>query len=544
MAKFGLWYRQRVRTFRQQPHDVQASSGAAVAVVVLLVVAVFGLTLVSPESARRVKRVDTAHTTVTNPDVEGPGPSTTQTLSNAPLAAGGVGNTTDRGTVGAGAPGGPGGGAIDRNLDLKCAPKCETGVTTEKVKVAFPWFDITETCNLSGTCAEIESGEKAIQKFVDVYNKNGGIAGRKIDPLIVKFNPLNETEMTELCRRWAEDDKVFAVVDSEAWHSRHQLCITEQRKMPLVSSFTAVEEWATKRGNPYLWWTGPSTDDIIENWVLWAKQKRLVGGSGDVIGVVVSDRAEDVIAAKLMKAALARVGITDALFETVPYDNAAAQAALPLAVNRMKAYKGSGVNRLFVALPFTTFAFWLNQAEQQRFLPRYLLSDLAQGLVTAEALLGTQFPNSLNKAIGPTYTHLAEGVAPKTTYDAAEKECDLMWRTGDPKAVAISHAGVAMRWCTNIGVFVEAARRATVNNGGRLTRLNFAAAMATIKKMPTGMTPTLSWAPNDYAGAEATKIVEVRTKEPDNGPCLDGTDDTDGVCHVQVEPFAPLRRFG
>ncbi|HUR78548.1 MAG TPA: hypothetical protein VMZ22_11410 [Acidimicrobiales bacterium] len=536
----GLWYRQRARAVRGQPLHVQAL-GAAVAI--LLVVALVGISVVDSDPSARAGRVDTNDALVAQ-DATEPAAASSTTVTTAVGASTAVTRTAQSGRalIQPGAAGGPGGAAITRSLDLNCAPKCETGVTSEKVKVAFPWFDITETCTLSGTCAEIESGDKAVRKFVNLVNKNGGLAGRQIDPLIVKFNPLNETEMTELCRRWAEDDKVFAVVDSEAWHSRHQLCITEQRKMPLVSSFTTVEEWAEKRANPYLWWTGPSTDDIIENWVSWAKQKGVIGGKNQVIGVAFSDRAEDIIAAKLMKTALAKVGVTDAIFETIPYDNAAAQAALPLAINRMKGYNG-GVNRLFAALPFTTFAFWLNQAEQQQFFPRYLLSDLAQGLVTAEALLGTQFPTSLHKAIGPTYTHLGEGVAPKTTYDPAEKECDTMWRSGDPDAAPIFHAGVAMRWCSNIGVFVEAARRATVNSGGTLTRLNFAAAMATINKLSTGMTPTLSWAPGDYAGGEVAKVVEVRTKEPDNTKCLDGSSDTDGVCHVEIESFAPLRRL-
>jgi ABC-type branched-subunit amino acid transport system substrate-binding protein len=542
MPNTGLWFRQRARALREQPRRVQVLTvGGAAAL--LLVVVIIGVSLVSSDSSPAA-RVNSNRGGLGTDGVDDGGSSTTLALAAGGTTVTGRATTkSGHGIVQPGAAGGPGGGAITRSLNLNCAPKCETGVTSDKVKVAFPWFDITETCNLTGTCAQIESGEKAVRKFVDIVNKNGGIAGRQIDPLIVKFNPLNETEMTELCRRWAEDDKVFAVVDSEAWHSRHQLCITEQHKMPLVTSFTLVEEWAKKRGNPYLWWTGPSTDDIIDNWVSWAKQKGVIGAPGQVIGVAFSDRAEDVIAAKLMKAALARVGITDALFETIPYDNAEAQAALPLAINRMKSYKGTGVTRLFAALPFTTFAFWLNQAEQQQFFPRYLLSDLAQGLVTAEALLGSQFPNSLNKAIGPTYTHLGEGPPPKSPYDAAEKECNVMWRQGDPDAVDLFHAGVAMRWCTNIGVFVEAARRATVNSGGSLTRLNFAAAMATISRMPTGMTPTLSWAAGDYAGGEVAKVVEVRTKEPDNKKCVDGSSDTDGICHVEVEPFAPLRRF-
>lgn len=549
MPNIGLWYRQQVRRFVRQSRETQMRSGLGLAVVLLVVVAVAGLGLVNPDAKRKADLVQADRTLPTVAPGQEVGPSTTQAALGDAGAAGSAGSNPiakakdNRSLVQPGAVGGPGGRAIDRTLNLDCARKCETGVTNEKVKVAFPWFDLSETCNLSGTCAEVESGEKAIKKYVAYYNKNGGLAGRQIDPVIERFNPLNDTSMTELCKRWAQDDKVFAVVDSEAWHSRHQLCLTEQYKIPLVSSLTNVEEWATKRGNPYLWWTGPSTDDTIENWVSWAKQRGLIGGKDQVIGVAVSNRTEDIIAAKLMKTALARVGITDALFETIPFDNAQAQAALPLAINRMKSYKGTGVTHLFGALPFTTFAFWLNQAEQQQFYPRYLLSDLAQGLVVAEALLGSQFPDSLHTAIGPTYTHLGEGTGGKSPYSEAEKECDAIWRSGDAGAANLFHAGVAMRWCTNIGVFAEAARRATVNSGGQLTRLNFGEAMATIVDMPTGMAPVLSWAPGDYAGAKVAKVVEVRTKGPNNKPCTDGTSDTDGVCHVEVEPFSPLRKL-
>ena len=295
-----------------------------------------------------------------------------------------------------------------------------------------------------------------------------------------------------------------------------------------------MKEW-TDRGAPYLWWTAPTAEDIIEHWVLWAKERNLLNVK---IGVILPDREEDKMFKRLLQKALSSVKVS-AHFEEVPNDNSAASAAMPGVIQRMKLK----AERVFMLLPFTHFKIWLTNAESQAYFPHYLFSDMAQTMIVAETLLAGQHPRSVDKGIGPTYARLGEkrDGAGRWSYDASEKLCADIWQKAYPSAAPMFKGGVAARWCQNIFVFVEAARRATAANGGALTRKNWADAMATIQGYDGAMAPGLSWGPGDYAGPTKMKIAEVST---DVGRCQREVNDRDtGGCLIEREVYGPIRRF-
>jgi ABC-type branched-subunit amino acid transport system substrate-binding protein len=530
---WGIWLRRNSRVVRAQPLAVQVLSASAA---VLLVAS--GLALIARGGDEGAKNSVAAKVKSGQPGDAGI-PSTDTTilgLDGKPITV-----TTIAGAASSGGPtangptaGGPGatgtGGAPSTPRVLTASDR---GVTANSVKVVFPWFDFTQSGRITGTVSEAENAENAIKAYVNYFNATGGIGGRKIDPLIVEYNPINDPDMRAKCIKWADDDKVFAVVDSEAWHSGHQLCIAQEKQTPLVTSYATINEW-TKRGAPYLWWTGPSAEDIVANWILWANERKLLDGK---IGVAIADREEDKAVKKLLEDGFRRVGKT-AKFEVVPYDNSGASsaAAMPGAVQRMK----GKVDNLFMLLPFTQFAGWLTTAEAQDFYPRLLVSDLNQTMVIAEYLLAQQHPRSVNNAIGPTYARLGQ-FGPPWRYSEAEKKCNEIWKKAYPSAPDMWQAGLAARWCQNISVFVEAARRATEANNGTLTRKNWADAMATIRDFPAAMTPTLSYAPGDYAGATQMKVAIISTDMP---RCKrEMNDEASGACLIETEPYRPLRSY-
>jgi hypothetical protein len=538
MSSWGVRFRQGTRVAKAQPLPVQVLSAVAAVMLVaagLAVVARAGddgkiATAGSSGGSGKVKSGQPGDPGVplaggpTPTGVDGQ-PTATTGLDGSGGVAGGGG-----GTAGGGAGGGGGGSAGTAPRVFNASDR---GVTATSVKVVFPWFDFTQTGKITGTVAKTENAENAIKAYVNYFNSTGGIGGRKIDPLITEFNPLNDGDMRAKCIKWADDDKVFAVVDSEGWHSGHQLCLTQEKQTPLVTSFTTVNEW-TRRGAPYLWWTGPSSEETIANWILWANERKLLDKK---IGVALADRPEDVIVKKLMEDGFKRVGKT-AHFEVLPYDGAGASstAALPGAVQRMK----TNAEHLFMLLPFTQFNSWLTAAESQNYYPRYIVSDMGQTAIVAEALLAQQHPRSVNNAIGPTYGFFGQ-YGPPWRYSPAEQKCNEIWKKAYPTADDIDQAGVAARWCQNTTVFVEAARRATEANNGALTRKNWAAAMGTIRDFPGVMTPTLSFSPTDYAGSTKMKVIIVSTDMP---RCKrEVNDEETGACMLEVEPFGPMRTY-
>jgi len=409
-------------------------------------------------------------------------------------------------------------------------PASDNGVTPTSILVAFPYFDPTASFALTGTQeSKPENQPDFIQAYVDCINAAGGIGGRKINAEIQVFNPLDENTMRALCIKFTQDDKVFAVLDSAGWFGQNQLCVTQENKTPLISGWSTTAVF-TKEGAPYLWWTVASAETDIDNLLLWAKQRgKLTTASR--IGVVSTDRPYDQVAYKHMLAALGEAGLplTDA--ETFTWDRSQAEAQATIAVNKMQA---KHVDVLLPLLPFDSFAFWLQAAENQKFYPRYLLSDFEQELVIASALLGSPYPKSLEHAQGPTYAHLGEpDDAPKFPphYDATEARCEAIWHREHPGS-NLSVAGVNMRWCDSINLFVEAARRA----GPNLTRPRWAQEMATIQNFGGAMTPILSYGPGRYEGPTQMRIVDTLTSD-----CPAYTNGT--PCDVILEDYAPIRHF-
>lgn len=416
----------------------------------------------------------------------------------------------------------------------------DRGVSEDAIKVVFPVFDPAAAFQLVGAGANIETAEKMIRACVDHVNANGGIDGRAIDAMIPTFNPLEESSMRAQCIRWATDDRVFAVVDSDAWHTSGQLCLTEEHETPLVSRWTTASEW-TERGAPYLWWTAPSADDTIANWVLWAREAGHLGGS-NVVGVVIADRESDTFAKNLIEDALGRVGV-DPHLEVIPYNDSQAQAALPGAIQRLKAAQ---VNKLFVLLPFTTYSHYLTHADQQSFYPQLLVSDYEAVVVVSDALLGENNRPAIDGAEGTTHNELGI-VNDGTNFRAAPQRCNDIHMEAHPDHGPghIDIAGVAMRWCDNITVLVEAARRASVASNGELTRIGFTEAMATLESFPGRMTPNLAFGPGDYSGPDRSKTVRIRTEEDVCPPELDDPNegDRDDVCTFEIDPYQVFRRF-
>jgi hypothetical protein len=552
MANTGLWLRTTWRTLRTQSVGVRVAAGATALLLGAGVVSAGGRAFtpdstggdgeftaadrtpagITPGRSPNDTRAGTDTQTVPSPGTTGTGATGTIGGTRGPGATTGTRTSTS--------PTGSTGSTPDPSRTLTASDR---GVTPTTVKVVFPWFDIAAYTSVSGTTTEepLESGPDAIKAFVGYINANGGLDGRRIDAQIENFNPLNEPDMRARCRRWAEDDKVFAVIDSSAWHSDHQLCITEDHDTPLVTNLGLTKEW-TKRGAPYLWWTAPNSEETIDDWVLWAKASGQID-SKTTIGVVTGEKEEEELGRKEIERALKEVGLLDrTTFERIPgytSDIAVSNAAIPGAVARMKQ---KGVNRLFMGLSALVFTSWMAQADSQEFAPRYLLSDFNSTITVAEALLAGDHPHSLKGAIGPTYIRLGEKSVKNANgvYTPTEQLCNDVWQKANPKAPKMDRAGIAARWCDNIFAFAEGARRASSAHRGVLTRKNWAEAMPTIQALGSAMTAELSWASGDYSGVTRSRVVTLVTQD---ATYCHAQGDVDDACHKLVEDYRPMRHF-
>ena len=123
-------------------------------------------------------------------------------------------------------------GAANAPTPVTQASTSARGVSADAINVVFPVISFSSIEGQFEIESDAEYGEqtKAIHLFVDQINDAGGINGRKINPMIVGFDPTNPDEQRSLCKQWTQGNPpVFAVLDGlGTFEGVNQLCVTEQ----------------------------------------------------------------------------------------------------------------------------------------------------------------------------------------------------------------------------------------------------------------------------------------------------------------------------
>jgi len=441
---------------------------------------------------------------------------------------------------------------------LDHASTSSRGVSATKINVVFPVSNLASLSSNFGFAgdAEFAAQNKAILTYVKAANAHGGINGRKINPIIVPFDPTNESSMRAQCKQWTEGNPpIFAVVDGlGSWAGDNQLCITQEGHTPFIGEWTTTTNW-TQKGAPYLWWTGPDQASILATLVAWAKSAGLAGGTRK-LAVVAGDRASDQVALKnYLLPDLKRAGIPAPMVETIPAnpsDTASTGSAAPLIVQHLQA---AGITSVIPLIPFNALFPYLQAEAQQQYYPKLLLSDYEGSINVTLGLIPTPYEKELNGQEGITAETLGGIDGPpslvgKGGYDPGVANCYKIWHAANPKPIPgqtlihgekaspyIEEQGPTAGWCEGIELFTAAAKKA----GRDLTRRSFVKAMATIKTFQGTFSPTLSFGPGKYAGPNQYQVVKLHNNVPASSACaLTYQKITQGTCWVVVQSWKPL----
>jgi hypothetical protein len=421
-------------------------------------------------------------------------------------------------------------------------------VSAHTINVVLPVVSLTSLAGKEGFAQDAEFGEqtKAILLFVKQINKAGGINGRKINPIIVNFDPTNESAMRALCKTWTEGSPAaFAVLDGVGdWSGDNELCVTQEGHTPMIGQWTTVTNW-TNQGSPYLWWTGPDQSTVLQAVVNWGLSAQLL--EGKKVGVIAGDRASDQLALKqYLLPDLSRAGVTPVV-ETIasdPNDTATTDTQAPLVVQQLRS---AGVTSVIPLIPFNVFYPVLQAETDQQFFPRLLLSDYESSIETALGLLPVPYAKALDGQEGLT-TETLSGVdddrpASEGGYDTAVRSCWVVWHKAYPQIPPgnqsdyIEEQGPVQGWCQAIRLFAAAAKAA----GPDLNRRTFVTAMSRIRNYPGTNTPVLSFGPNKRYGPTQYQVVKLHINAPVSTDCkLPKNNIPQFTCWVNVQPFSPL----
>jgi len=386
---------------------------------------------------------------------------------------------------------------------------------------------------------------------VGLINKKG-IHGKKINPIIVSFDPTNAASQRALCKDWTEGSPAaFAVLDGVGtWVSDNQLCITQEGHTPLISQWTTVTNW-TQKGAPYLWWTGPDDAAILQAVVNWGLSSGRLGG-GQKVAVVVGDRASDQTALhQYLLPDLSRAGVTP-MIETLAAqtsETATTNSEAPLVVQKLKS---AGVTSVIPLIPFNAMFPYLGAETSDNYFPKLLLSDYEESITSALGLIPTPFEKALDGQEGVTTQTLGgfddNRPESKGGYDPGVRSCYTAWHKKYPQPVGndtpkepfIEEQGPVQSWCTTIRLFAQAAE----NAGPDLNRRTFVKAMSKIKNFPGGISPVWSFGPSKFYGPTQFQVVELHNNVPPSSLCKLKTDgQPQGTCWVSVQGFHPLPKL-
>ena len=272
---------------------------------------------------------------------------------------------------------------------VSTASTSSRGVTTSSINVVFPVVALNSLAGQEGFAEDAEFGEqtKAIGLFVKQINDTGGINGRKINPIIVNFDPTNEASMRALCKEWTEGSPAaFAVLDGLGdWTGDNELCITQEGHTPFLGAWTTVTNW-TDLGSPYLWWTGPDQAVILQAVVDWGLSAGLIG-RGIKVGIIAGNRASDQVALDdISLPDLRKVGITPVVrsIDAYPDDTATTDAESPLVIQQLR---NAGVTSVIPLIPINVLFPVLQAETTQQYFPKLLLSDYEGSIESTLGLL-------------------------------------------------------------------------------------------------------------------------------------------------------------
>jgi hypothetical protein len=443
----------------------------------------------------------------------------------------------------------PTAGAATAPSPVSQASTSSRGVTAKAINVVFPVVNINSEAGQLGFAEDKEYGQQvnAIHLFVNQINSAGGIHGRKINPIVVTFNPSNESEMRSLCKQWTQGSPpAFAVVDGiGTWTGDNELCVTQEGHTPMIGAWSTTTNW-TNLGSPYLWWTGADQAPVLSATVQWGLSSGRLG-KGKKVGVVVSDQSGDQAALhSYLLPDLKKAGITPSVFtiSAALGETASTDSDAQLAVERLKA---AGVQSVIPMLPENALFPYIGAENSQKFFPQLLLSDYQSSIEIGLGLIPQPYEQALDGQEGVTTETLGgfddNRPESKGGYDPGVRSCYNTWHKAHPKPIKgttsfyIEEQGPIQAWCTSIRLFAEAAD----NAGPTLNRRTFVTALSKIKNFAGGLSPNWTFGPDKRYGPSTYTVVKLHNNVPPSSQCILKTNHKpQGTCWVVVQKSRPL----
>ena len=318
--------------------------------------------------------------------------------------------------------------------------------------------------------------KRQAQALVDDLNRRGGIAGRKVEAVIVGTGVFG-AGYAQACAHLVEDERVFAAITSETValgrFAELANCFAGRRTPLLTTPLINGDERFLEEVSP--WYRTPSTlaDDRLWRILVPELQRQGYFDPGARVGLVVTiDPRMKRLAEEVVKPELAKIGVSVA----AEYQHQTPGLGATLGV---LSFKDKGITHVLFVPAFEASYLFLRDADRQQYHPRYALES---GYIL-EALLGF-LPNI--RPLGAT------GIGWRPQFDVpdggyprmpAEERCFGVMREAGIAVTARQKPYPAAILCDNVWLFEAAAEKA----GRALTRQSWLDALTSLGQQPSAV---------------------------------------------------------
>jgi ABC-type branched-subunit amino acid transport system substrate-binding protein len=370
------------------------------------------------------------------------------------------------------------------------------GITPDRIVVGIP---VPDTSALGDTEGGVQFGETLgdfraqYQAGIDELNAKGGVNGRQVVAEYRLYKAGDLDDMRAACVYLTEQKKVFAVLGG--FFGDPILCVTEQHHTLMLAQASEPDDFYARSQGMFFSITA-SKDRILGD--LAASLHRDGALRGRTIGVLDQEGIDAIPVDRTLLPQLERLGYDVAYHARIANDVGAAQSQIPLEVQRMR---GAGVDTVIVASGLIRATVFIQEAQNQRWRPQYLLSDFASGSTDVYTLA---MPDSFEGALAYTSFRTGEGRAgrPEAAHDAACREV-YERRTGerlDRKTIEYFYAVTA---CGIVDLF----GRGMVGAGPNPTRASLSQALQDLGTFDVPYGSTGSFRPGKFDAPDTTRRV-------------------------------------
>ncbi len=381
----------------------------------------------------------------------------------------------------------------------------DRGVTATSIKVAVMLVDLGTVSKLGVNIPGLDPKEQqaVYDAFINYLNSQGGVLGRKLAPVYITFDPIDQDSMTAACVKATEDEKVFAAFDV-GLNGSGQLCFTEQHQTPLIDlGSQGVPVGFFERSNGLLFTLFESGVRGLQNLAdTLVARGALKGKRIGILDDKQPGNAETVTAGFVNT--LKELGYQVEYRADLDADGNTAASQMPVVVNQM--CNVHHVDTVFLLENFLLSSSFVQQADSQGCRPHYIVGDW-QAMANDISL--TVMPASF---AGTAITTFRSGEwrvgKPEPAPDAA---CRQLYAKQTGKDVQRSDGTSYQSMTTTCGM-VDLFARAARAVGPNLTRQALSAAFQRLGGHPLPGFGGASYGPQKFDGADP-----IRTMKSDNG---------------------------